>query len=80
MTSPSAVKDTEKSRMVVPASAGEVLIHAQQLATFHYHTDGHVPAALNAAISASSGGPLQVYPPVTCLISPPPPTAVQALI
>lgn len=39
--------------MVVPVSAGEVLKHTQQLAAFHYHTDGHLPAANNVAIYTS---------------------------
>lgn len=56
-------------------------MHTQQLAAFHYHTDGHGPAAHNVAISASSGAPPQVYPAVTCSISAPhPSTAVQALV
>lgn len=71
---PSAVKDIEKSRMVVSAFAGLVLIHTEQLAAFHYHTDGHVPMAYNVGSSASSAALPQVYPAVTCSISAPPPS------
>lgn len=42
---PSAVKGTEESGTVVSLSAGLVLIRSEQLAVFHYHTDGHVPVA-----------------------------------
>lgn len=42
---PSAVKDTEESGTVVSLSAGLVLVRSEQLAVFHYHTDGHVPVA-----------------------------------
>lgn len=79
MTSPLLWRTQKSPGWLFQRLHGLVLIHTEQLAAFHYHTDGHVPMAHNVGISTSSAATPQVYPAVTCSISapPPPPCKIQ---
>lgn len=77
MTSPLLWRTQKSPGWLFQRLHGLVLIHTEQLAVFHYHTDGHVPMAYNVGIYASSAAAPQVYPAVTCSISAPPPPPLQ---